>query len=725
MECKGSKITLPYNWLLAFCRDSLPVLFSSGKLVKKQHQDKPLQSPKKTNILYLYTFKIIMDDFIVSARKYRPQVFDAVVGQESITQTLLKAIESNHLAQAFLFCGPRGVGKTTCARILARTVNAHSMGTEDEDTDYSFNIFELDAASNNSVDDIRSLIDQVRIPPQIGKYKVYIIDEVHMLSAQAFNAFLKTLEEPPPYAIFIMATTEKHKVLPTILSRCQVFDFNRIQIPDIVKHLSKICEKEGITAEIDALHIIAEKADGALRDALSIFDQVVSFSGNKLTYQDVIANLNILDYDYYFAVTDAFLKDEKADVLITFNTILNKGFDGHNFINGLANHFRNLLFCTSERTAGIMEVGETIKERYLEQSRRCDSRFLLNALNTLSETDINYKSSKNPRLLVELNLLKLCSLSTRLSEKKKSDNELAFTDEVNFGGEALQANPKTEDYKSPGSFPSLSELMADKPEVQEILTSEPATSYQQAEEQKKEEQIVSAKDLSDKLPTASSSVNQITESEKLADSPTKASYIMPQTPKTEIPTVNGTTETPEVKKGFSSKLSKAKSMGLPSLSSMANSTKPKIPSQTDSSNTNEKPGAVLYDDRPATDFNLAELWKAWDEYAVMIKEEDKQSYYATLSKHKPVMREKFQIDFLVDNHVQKSDLDNDKVRILEFLREKLNNWKIKLESIIDDEEGDDGDSLYDPYKKYEAMIDKNPTLARMKQLFDLDVDYDG
>lgn len=701
------------------------LFITRGKLVKKQHLYTPYEGPKKTNNLYLYTFKIIMDDFIVSARKYRPQVFDTVVGQESITQTLLKAIENNHLAQAFLFCGPRGVGKTTCARILARTVNAHSMGTEDEDTDYSFNIFELDAASNNSVDDIRSLIDQVRIPPQIGKYKVYIIDEVHMLSAQAFNAFLKTLEEPPPYAIFIMATTEKHKVLPTILSRCQVFDFNRIQIPDIVNHLSKICEKEGIDAETDALHVIAEKADGALRDALSIFDQVVSFSGKTLTYKDVIANLNILDYDYYFAITDAFLKDEKADVLLTFNTILNKGFDGHNLINGLANHIRNLLFCTSERTAGIMEVGETIKERYIEQSKRCDSRFLLNALSTLSDTDISYKSSKNPRLLVELNLLKLCSLSARLSEKKKLENDLAFSDDAVFGGEPLQSNPKTDSAPAPEKFPSLAELMNDKP-AKETTTNEPDTSYQPAAESQKE--ALNTTDNEALTPsqniTGDEAEAKTVESE--SDNFIHNADNHPEKTSLASPADYASIKKAEVKKGFSSKLSSAKSKGLPSLASMATSS-PSTASQqqSDAATSDNKSEAVLYDDRPATDFNLAELWKAWDEYAAMIKEEDKQSYYATLSKHKPVMREKFQIDFLVDNHVQKSDIDNDKVRLLEFLREKLNNWKIKLESSIDEAESDDGDSLYDPHKKYEVMIDKNPTLARMKQLFDLDVDYDG
>jgi DNA polymerase-3 subunit gamma/tau len=320
-----------------------------------------------------------MEDFVVSARKYRPKTFGTVVGQEKITQTLLRAIENNHLAQAFLFCGPRGVGKTTCARILARTVNQYSQPDSDAENDFSFNIFELDAASNNSVDDIRSLIDQVRIPPQIGKYKIYIIDEVHMLSTNAFNAFLKTLEEPPPYAIFILATTEKHKVLPTIISRCQIFDFNRIQIPEMVSHLRGIAQKENISVESDALHIIAEKADGALRDALSIFDQMVSFSGNSVTYQNVIDHLNILDYDHYFSLTDAFLQGNRTEVLLTFNTILNNGFDGHNFVNGLASHLRNLLFCVSPETAALLEVGDNIRDKYLEQSKACETRFLLNS----------------------------------------------------------------------------------------------------------------------------------------------------------------------------------------------------------------------------------------------------------------------------------------------------------------------------------------------------------
>lgn len=358
-----------------------------------------------------------MENFIVSARKYRPTDWDTVVGQESITGTLRNAIEQNHLAQAYLFCGPRGVGKTTCARIFAKEINI-SEGS-DPDDDFSFNIFELDAASNNSVEDIRSITDQVRIPPQVGKYRVFIIDEVHMLSQQAFNAFLKTLEEPPPHAIFILATTEKHKIIPTILSRCQIFDFNRIQIPDIAKHLAKISEKEGIAAEPDALHIIAQKADGALRDALSIFDQIVAFAGNEITYQAVIDNLNILDYDYYFKVTDHLLKEEIPPTLLLFNEILNNGFDGHNFVNGLGAHFRNLMVCKDEGTVKLLEVGDNIKARYLEQAGATEIPFLLGALEIISKADVQYKASKNQRLLVELALMQLCSFNDVGAEKKK------------------------------------------------------------------------------------------------------------------------------------------------------------------------------------------------------------------------------------------------------------------------------------------------------------------
>ena len=371
-----------------------------------------------------------MGNFIVSARKYRPQTFDTVVGQQSITNTLKNAIVNNHLAQAFLFCGPRGVGKTTCARILAKTINCLNLKSETEacnecesctsfNEHNSFNIHELDAASNNSVEDIRNLVEQVRIPPQVGNRKIYIIDEVHMLSQSAFNAFLKTLEEPPAHAIFILATTEKHKIIPTILSRCQIFDFKRIKAEDVADHIAKICKNENIEFETDALHIIGQKADGALRDGLSIFDRMVSFNKSKITYKDTIENLNILDYDYYFTAVDQALKQDIPSSLITFNEILQKGFDGHNFINGLAEHLRNVLVCKNPKTLELLEVGNTIKTKYLEQSQNCDQNFILRALEICNECDVQYKSSRNQRLLIELGLMQICSISSDQGLKKK------------------------------------------------------------------------------------------------------------------------------------------------------------------------------------------------------------------------------------------------------------------------------------------------------------------
>lgn len=358
-----------------------------------------------------------MEHFIVSARKYRPQSFKEVVGQEAITNTLLNAIEHNHLAQALLFTGPRGVGKTTCARILAKMIN--SDGTESEDEDFAFNIFELDAASNNSVDDIRNLTDQVRIPPQVGRYKVYIIDEVHMLSQAAFNAFLKTLEEPPKHCIFILATTEKHKIIPTILSRCQIFDFKRITVKDAKEYLKYIATEQGVDAEDDALHIIAQKADGAMRDALSIFDRVVSFSGKHLTRQAVTENLNVLDYETYFKSTDLILDHQIPELLIQFNKTLAKGFDGHHYIAGLASHFRDLLVCKNPKTIELLEVGEETSQHYLEQSQKTSFEFLLKGIELANDCDLKYKSSKNQRLLVELCLMQLASI-TFDGEKKNN-----------------------------------------------------------------------------------------------------------------------------------------------------------------------------------------------------------------------------------------------------------------------------------------------------------------
>lgn len=364
-----------------------------------------------------------MENYIVSARKYRPSTFESVVGQRALTTTLKNAIATQKLAHAYLFCGPRGVGKTTCARIFAKTINCMTPTTDGEacnecescvafNEQRSYNIHELDAASNNSVDDIRQLVEQVRIPPQIGKYKVYIIDEVHMLSASAFNAFLKTLEEPPRHAIFILATTEKHKILPTILSRCQIYDFNRISVEDTVNHLSYVASKEGITAEPEALNVIAMKADGGMRDALSIFDQVVSFTGGNITYKSVIDNLNVLDYEYYFRLTDCFLENKVSDALLLFNDILNKGFDGSHFITGLSSHFRDLLVGKDPVTLPLLEVGASIRQRYQEQAQKCPLPFLYRAMKLCNECDLNYRISKNKRLLVELTLIQVAQLTT-------------------------------------------------------------------------------------------------------------------------------------------------------------------------------------------------------------------------------------------------------------------------------------------------------------------------
>jgi len=357
-----------------------------------------------------------MEQFVVSARKYRPQTFKDVVGQQAITNTLLNAIENNHLASALLFTGPRGVGKTTCARILARKIN--QPGYDDPFEDFAFNVFELDAASNNSVDDIRNLIDQVRIPPQTGQYKVYIIDEVHMLSSAAFNAFLKTLEEPPKHAIFILATTEKHKIIPTILSRCQIFDFKRITVKDAKEHLAEVAASQGVQFEDDALHIIAQKADGAMRDALSIFDRVVSFCGNNLTRQAVTENLNVLDYETYINMTDLILENKIPEVLLAYNDILAKGFDGHHFIAGLASHFRDLLVAKNPATLSLLEMGEAAQQLYGQQSQKTSQEFLLKGIDLANDCDLKYKVSQNQRLLVELTLMQISSI-TFDGEKKK------------------------------------------------------------------------------------------------------------------------------------------------------------------------------------------------------------------------------------------------------------------------------------------------------------------
>jgi DNA polymerase-3 subunit gamma/tau len=429
-----------------------------------------------------------MENYIVSARKYRPDTFESVVGQENITRTLKNAIRQQHLAQAYLFCGPRGVGKTTNARIFAKTINCYNL---DENTNpcnecescqafnnqRSMNIHELDAASNNSVEDIRNLIDQVRIPPQIGKYSVYIIDEVHMLSSAAFNAFLKTLEEPPKHAVFILATTEKHKILPTILSRCQVFDFNRISVKDITSRLQFVANEEGINAEEEALQIIAQKADGAMRDGLSIFDQIVSFSGKDITYQNAIENLNVLDSDYYFKLTESLLAADHIGSILIFNEILNKGFEGNYFITGLASHFRDLLISRDQKSADLLEVGISIRKKYIEMGKRTPESFLIKSLEIASECDYKYKTSHNKRLLVELALIKMATLMRQTQEKPNQTNTVqapAIQTHTTPTQTKAQANPDINKLKSETSEPKAEYIRhkKEKPIISETKTKE-------------------------------------------------------------------------------------------------------------------------------------------------------------------------------------------------------------------------------------------------------------
>ena len=402
---------------------------------------------------------VIMEQYIVSARKYRPQTFESVIGQAALTATLKNAIANNHLAHAYLFCGPRGVGKTTCARIFAKTINCLNPTASGEacnecesckafNEQRSFNIHELDAASNNSVDDIRALVDQVRIPPQIGRYSVYIIDEVHMLSPAAFNAFLKTLEEPPAHAIFILATTEKHKIIATILSRCQIYDFNRITINDTVEHLKYVARDRGVEVDEMALNVIAQKADGAMRDALSIFDQVMSFCGNKITYEGVIANLNVLDYDYYFRLVDALLQNRVADALMVFDEVLSKGFEGQHFVGGLSSHLRDLMVSKDAITLPLLEVGVAIAERYKEQAQRCDILWLYKALEFANDCDLVYKASKNKRLLVEVMLIRIAGLLGGL-QSKKVEPELPLIDVASTPGGQIKATEQQEVVNKP------------------------------------------------------------------------------------------------------------------------------------------------------------------------------------------------------------------------------------------------------------------------------------
>jgi DNA polymerase-3 subunit gamma/tau len=627
-----------------------------------------------------------MENFIVSARKYRPATFETVVGQLHVTGTLKNAIKNNQLAQAFLFCGPRGVGKTTCARILAKTINCTNLTNETEacgvcdscvsfQTGHSFNFHELDAASNNSVDDIRSLIEQVRIPPQAGKYKIYIIDEVHMLSANAFNAFLKTLEEPPSYAIFILATTEKHKILPTILSRCQIFDFNRIQVDDISGLLNKIAIRENIAVEADGLHIIAQKADGGLRDALSMFDQIVSYTNKNLTYKSVIDNLNILDYDYYFKLTQYLTDGDVSKALVLFDEILNNGFDGNNFINGLASHFRNLLVGKDAQTMKLLEVSENIKQKYLTQSQQTQVSFILTALNLANQCDLTYKNSKNQRLQVELALIKMCHIpsvlqlaqlphttsttATDLEQTKKKTS--VKTEAVPVADRPESLPPPPGNYSKPVEIP--------------VKTAEPVIA------------IPSMADLPKSIPLVPQ--NAPAEKERTAPAQHKNS-------------VNKIALTPN-----GSAHTGGGSM-IPSLTALTNAA-----GEIES----DGPKYVFGEEKePFTQEQLMELWK---EYTQKIKEENKINFYTILTTNEPVLTKPNEITVLITNTAQDSILQNELVEFLNFLRTRLKNFEVgivtkKVESKIENR-------LYTPKEIYHYLVEKNPKLDDLRKRFNLDL----
>ncbi|MBB5395927.1 DNA polymerase III subunit gamma/tau [Mucilaginibacter sp. AK015] len=608
-----------------------------------------------------------MDNFIVSARKYRPATFDTVVGQQHITNTLKNAIKNNQLAQAFLFCGPRGVGKTTCARILAKTINCTNLQPNGEAcgecdscrafmNGNSFNVHELDAASNNSVDDIRSLIEQVRIPPQAARYKVYIIDEVHMLSQAAFNAFLKTLEEPPSYAIFILATTEKHKILPTILSRCQIFDFNRIRVEDMAGHLAGIAQKENIAYEPDGLHIIAQKADGGLRDALSMFDQIVSFSGANITYKTVIDNLNILDYDYYFNITDKLLTEDGAATLLLFDEILGKGFDGAHFISGLSEHFRNLLVGKDASTIKLLEVSETIKARYLQQSQAASVSFLLSAMNIANQCDISYKLSKNQRLQVELALLKMSNLLSVFN---------------------LAALPAGENAAAPNGE------LKKKPDT--AVNSTPAAA-------------------TDELSVARD--NPVTYNKT-------PSVAAPATPSMAIPTAEAKAE-PVVDKP---------KVFIPNVHSAATSVK--IPSLKDLGKQVEE--AALEEDDPylkGTDkepFTIDEFLQLWTNHGAKLKAEGKPAtLYTIFTAVTPIVLGPESFEVPVSNKVQELAFRDERPYLLNFLRTTLKNFSIEVNARVDEQTV--ARRPYTAMEKFQYLAAKNPQLIDLKNKFNLDFD---
>ena len=612
-----------------------------------------------------------MEHFVVSARKYRPQSFKDVVGQQAITNTLLNAIENNHLAQGLLFTGPRGVGKTTCARILAKKINQQA--TENPEEDFAFNIFELDAASNNSVDDIRNLIDQVRIPPQVGKYKVYIIDEVHMLSQAAFNAFLKTLEEPPKHAIFILATTEKHKIIPTILSRCQIFDFKRITVTDAKNYLAYIAEQEGVEAEDDALHIIAQKADGAMRDALSIYDRVVSFSGKNLTRQAVTENLNVLDYDTYLTATDLILDNNIPQLFVLFNEILSHGFDGHHFIAGLASHFRDLLVCRDARTINLLEVGENTKQKYYEQSKKTSPDFLVKGIELANSCDLEYKNSRNQRLLVELCLMQLASI-TFGSEKKKTD---AFIIPPSHFTQAQAPTP----------------ALVLKKEQKEVITEEEFAADNSAPAV--EAQIPSGVNKESCAPEVSPMAAPVAEQ-------TEETVVVDR----EVQQSPEETVRPAVEPAL--KLEREKVSGL-SLKSIRK--KKELEAQQKAAEAEEQV-------EKNESFSETQMQEVWRQFVELQNEKGEKILASIMETDTPVLQGN-KIILELPNETMKLELEKVQYSLMGFIKEKLQNTQVSLEIKVNETIAKK--YAFTPMEKYEKLREKNPLIDKLRSTFDLDI----
>lgn len=639
-----------------------------------------------------------MEHFIVSARKYRPQTFKDVVGQQAITNTLKNAIDNNHLAQALLFTGPRGVGKTTCARILAKMINQD--GTQSPDEDFAFNIFELDAASNNSVDDIRNLIDQVRIPPQVGNYKVYIIDEVHMLSQSAFNAFLKTLEEPPQHAIFILATTEKHKIIPTILSRCQIFDFKRITVKDAKEYLKHIAAQEDVNADEDALNIIAQKADGAMRDALSIYDRVVSFSGKNLTRQAVTENLNVLDYDTYINMTSLILENNIPQLLVTYNDILSHGFDGHHFISGLASHFRDLLVCKDQKTIDLLEVGEQTKARYFKQASSTNHQFLIKAIDLANDCDLKYKASQNQRLLVELCLMQLASINFG-EEKKKPEAPIVPAKAFEKHPTPLSSEEKKlvrdiEHTETHAEAPKESQLPSGENEI--------ANSYCKDD---KNDDYHSKKSITPTQDKVEEEAEEKPEKEPEGYSEEKSSdrAEFPQQPEPSPQVEDKPKAAPVNDPG----IKKEKVSGL-SLKSI------KKKKELEAKQQAAAPAKTVELNGKFTETHLQMIW---NDYVKKLKNQGSKILASILETDLPKLRGEHQIVIELPNDTMKINLEREQNKLMGFLKQKLENTHLRL--VIEVNEQSAKKYAFTPIEKYNKLKEKNPLLEKLRTTFDLDV----